>query len=478
LAAPTAPRRSLFRHPNYARLWAAATVSLFGTQVSQIAIPFFAAVILNASAGQVGLLTTIEFLPFLLFTLPAGVWVDRFPKKRILVIGDLGRAVMLVSIPIAYAVGVLTIWQLYVVGFVNGLMTVFFDVADQSYLPTILERDELIEGNAKLQVSQSSAQILGQPFGGGIVALVSAPIAVLIDAVSYLVSAGLILSIRERARRAAATLRNASAAGPTGVRTEADEVAPSPAAAGSVAAEAAVASSPGDAVAVDPLADPAAGATALDAGGGMRQQIMDGLRYILRHEYLANIAATTATSNLFSNIAFAIFPVYAYKVLLLTPPAVGTMGGLGGAGILLGALIANRIQARIGVGRTIILAAAATGPVNLLIPLATPESAFWFLSASFFLGSVLNVVYNVSQVSLRQAITPEYFLGRMNATMRFLVWGTIPIGSLIGAGLSEVIGVRSTIWVGSLLSLVCFLPVLLSPVRHIKTIPTEEPVAA
>jgi MFS family permease len=209
----------------------------------------------------------------------------------------------------------------------------------------------------------------------------------------------------------------------------------------------------------------------------MRRQIADGLRYILRHEYLGNIAATTATSNLFGNIAFAIFPVYAYKVLLLTPAAVGTIGGLGGAGVLLGALAANRLQARLGVGRTIILSAAVTGPVGLLMPLATPEMGFWFLSVSFFLGGALNVIYNVAQVSLRQAITPENFLGRMNATMRFLVWGTIPIGSLIGAGLSEVIGVRATIWVGSGLMLLAFLPVLFSPVRHIQTIPTEEPAA-
>jgi MFS family permease len=454
LASPTASRRSLFRHPNYARLWTAATVSLFGTQVSQIAIPFIAAVVLNASAGQVGLLTTIEFLPFLLFTLPAGVWVDRFPKKRILVVGDLGRGLMLVSIPVAYAVGALTIWQLYVVGFVNGVMTVFFDVADQSYLPTILERDELVEGNAKLQISQSSAQILGQPFGGGIVALVTAPVAVLIDAVSYLGSAGLILSIRERVK--AATEPRSRVDPATAVRaTAADEVVPGSAA--------------GTSIAVETTAD------VLEGPGGMRQQIADGLRYILGHEYLANIAATTAMSNLFSNIAFAIFPVYAYKVLLLTPAAVGTMGGLGGAGVLLGALVANRIQARIGIGRTIILAAAITGPISLLMPLATPELAFWLLSASFFLGSLNNVIYNVAQLSLRQAITPHQFLGRMNATMRFLVWGTIPIGSLIGAGLSEVIGVRATIWVGSLLSLLTFLPVFFSPVRHIRTIPSEEP---
>ena len=477
MASPTVPRRSLFRHPNYARLWTAATVSLFGTQVSQIAIPFFAAVILNASAGQVGLLVTIEFLPFLLFTLPAGVWVDRFPKKRILVIGDLGRAVMLASIPIAYAFGALTIWQLYVVGFVNGVMTVFFDVADQSYLPTILERDELVEGNAKLQISQSSAQILGQPFGGGIVAVLTAPVAVLIDAVSYVVSAGLILSIRERARDVAARIRPSNA-GTAVAATEADELAPSPAAVASVAIEGRASYEPAEAAGLDPEINPEAGAGALDAEGGMRQQIADGLRYILHHDYLANIAATTATSNLFGNIAFAIFPVYAYKVLELSPAEVGTIGGIGGAGVLLGALIANRVQLRLGVGRTIILAAASYGPVALLFPLATPETGFWLIAIALFVGGVLNVIYNVSQVSLRQAITPEHFLGRMNATMRFLVWGTIPIGSLIGAGLSEVIGVRPTVWVGAVLSFLPFLPVFFSPVRHIRTIPTEEPVAA
>jgi predicted MFS family arabinose efflux permease len=137
--------------------------------------------------------------------------------------------------------------------------------------------------------------------------------------------------------------------------------------------------------------------------------------------------------------------------------------------------VASRVQARIGVGRTIVGSAALFGPLSLLLPIATPETAFWLLSASFFLGSLNNVLYNISQVSLRQAITPEHFLGRMNATMRFLVWGTIPIGSLIGAGLSEVVGVRSTIWISAILSLFAFLPVLFSKVRGIQTIPTEDP---
>ena len=461
MAAPSPSRRSLFHHPNYRKLWAAATISMFGTQVSLIAIPYIAAVILEASPGEVGLLTTIEFLPFLLFTLPAGVWVDRFPKRLIMVGGDVGRAVLLASIPVAYALGGLTMLQLYIVGFGMGVMTVLFDVADQSYLPTILERDELIEGNSKLQISQSSAQILGQPLGGGIVALVNAPAALLLDAISYVGSAGLILWIRETGRRVVGVARPSEPAAAIAA-SEADDAGPGEAAGVSVAVEAAA-------------AETEAGARTAGASGGMRSQIVDGLRFILRHEYLGNIAATTATSNLFGNIGMAIFPVYVYRELQMSPAAVGTVGGLGGAGVLLGALVASRVQRRLGVGRTIVLTSLLFGPVNLLIPLATPNVALLFLSAAIFFTSINNVIYNVSQVSLRQAITPDHFLGRMNATMRFLVWGGIPIGSLIGAALSEVVGVRPTMWVSAILGLFAFLPVFLSKVRSIQEIPTEDP---
>jgi hypothetical protein len=374
---------------------------------------------------------------------------------------------MLASIPIAAALDALTIWQLYVVGFVNGVMTVLFDVADQSYLPTILERDELVEGNSKLQVSQSSAQILGQPLGGGIVALVTAPVAVLIDALSYLGSAGLILSIRERVRERATRARRPH--GPTGavLATEADEIEPA-AGGASVGLEASAAGSGEDGPKDLGNSPP----------GGMRTQIVEGLRYIAGHDYLGNIAATTATANLFGNIAGAIFAVYAYRELALQPAAVGTIGGLGGAGVLVAALLASRVQRRLGVGRTIVLTAALSGPIGLLVPLAVPETALLLLSLSLFLGSLNNVLYNIAQVSLRQAITPEHLLGRMNATMRFLVWGTIPIGSLIGAALAEVVGVRTTVWISAILGLFAFLPVLLSRVRTIQTIPTDEPDAA
>ena len=455
MAAPSATRRSLFRHPSYLKLWSAATVSLFGTQVSQIAIPFIAAVVLKASPGEVGLLTTIEFLPFIFFTLPAGVWVDRFRKQRILVIGDLGRALFLVSIPIAYALNGLTIWQLYVVGFVNGVMTVFFDVADQSFLPTILERDELVAGNSKLQISQSSAQILGQPIGGGLVALLTAPVAVLIDAASYVGSALLILWIRV-AGRGPATTPTASPTPDAATGTTEDVAAAGPNGGPSIAAEAAAA----------------------DDDAGMRSQIMAGLRYIGHHRFLASIAASTATSNLFTQIAFAIMPVYLYRTLGLSPATVGAIGGIGGAGVLVGALIASRLATTFGVGRVIVGSMFVSGVAGLLAPAAPPELAFWFVSLSFFGEGMAAVIYNVNQISLRQAITPEHFLGRMNATMRFLVWGTIPIGSLIGAGLSEVIGVHATIWIGAILGVFAVLPVLLSPVRSLREIPTEDPNVA
>jgi MFS family permease len=417
------PRRNLLaRNRDYLKLWSAATVSLFGTQVSLVAIPVIAIFLLDAPAFQVALLGTVEFLPFLLFTLPAGAWVDRLPRRLILVAGDFGRAAALLSIPIAYELGVLTIWQLYVVGFVNGFLTVFFDVADQSFLPAILEADELVEGNSKLQVSGSAAQVLGQPLGGGAVGLLGAPVAVFLDAVSFVVSGGLIFWIRKSE--------------PKHERA--------------------------------PVLDPNG------AAAGIRAEIAEGLRYVLGHPYLRYIAASTGLSNLFSNIAFATFAVFAYRTLGLTPFLVGLIGGLGSTGVLVGALVAGRISARIGVGRTILWSAVLSGPATLLAAVAQPATAVPILTAAFFLGSFTSVVYNISQVSLRQAITPQRIQGRMNATMRFLVWGTIPIGQIVGGVLATAVGVREAVIVGGALGCVAFVPILFSPVRSLWRIPTPE----
>ena len=415
-------RLGLLQQRDYLKYWSASTVSLFGTQVSQLAIPVIAVLLLDATPFEVGLLATVEMLPWIFFTLPAGVWVDRLPRRRILIGGDLGRAIVLGSIPVAWGLGVLTIWQLYLVGFANGVLTVFFDVADQSYLPTVVDREELVEGNAKLQVSASAAQILGQPIGGSIIALVSAPFAVTIDALSYVGSATLI----SRVKRV-----EASRTGPGGEGGDAP------------------------------------------ARSGMRTEMAEGLRYVLGNPILRSIAACTGSSNLCTNIVFAVFAVYVYRDLGLSPAAIGLVGGIAGFGILAGALIANRLATRFGVGRTIVGSALLYGPAGLLIPLAPADAPIPFFAAAMFLSGALAIVYNVNQVSLRQAITPERLLGRLNGTMRFLVWGTMPIGSLLGGILATVLGTHEAIWIGSILLVFTFVPLLFSPVLGLQKIPPQ-----
>ena len=443
-------RRSLFRKPDFARLWTAATVSLFGTQVTQIAIPFIAAVVLGASPGEVGLLVTVDFLPFLLFTLPAGVWVDRFSRKRILVIADIGRAIMLSSIPIAYALGVLTIGQLYLVGFVNGVFTVFFDVADQSYLPTVLERDELVDGNSKLQISQSAAMILGQPFGGGVIALFTAPIAIAVDALSFVASALLIFTIRrpevsQDATSGAAAVEAIAAAEPAGGGV-------------TVATEAAVARGTRGRQARHANRDHERAPLHRREQVPAEHRSDDRDREPLQQHRLRDVRGLRLPRA--GPVAAVRRPDRRDRRSRRVDRGPDREPGRRSASAL-----AGRSSGRIVIG----------GIAGLLVPLAPVGGALPYLAVAFFVSSITNVVYNVNQVSLRQAITPQRFLGRMNATMRFLVWGTIPIGSLIGAGLSEIIGVRSTVWVGSLLGLLPFLFVFFSPVRSLAKIPDTDP---
>src|SRR6478609_6800377 len=168
------PSRSLLRHPDFLKLWTAETVSVFGSAVTQLALPLIASTVLTVTPFEFGLLTTIELLPFILLSLPAGVCVDRLRRRPVLIIGDLGRAMAIASIPVAFAFDALTIWQLYIVGFINGCLTVFFDVAYQSYLPSIVERDQLVEGNSKLEITRSAAQILGPGLAGLLIGVVQA----------------------------------------------------------------------------------------------------------------------------------------------------------------------------------------------------------------------------------------------------------------------------------------------------------------
>jgi MFS family permease len=415
------PTGGLWRHPDFLKLWSAETVSQFGSQISGLAIPLVAIIVLKASAFEVAALTVIEFAPFLLFSLPAGVWVDRLRRRPILVIADLARAALLFSIPIAYAFDVLTLGQLFVTGFLFGIFTVFFDVAYQSYLPSLVDRTQLIDGNSKLEISRAGAQLGGPGVGGLLVGKLNGPVAIMIDAVSFVFSAVFLFSIRK----------------------------------------------------VEPKTAHQEG----ERGPGMKAEIREGLRYVLRHRYLRYIAACTATFNFFGSFIGAILLVYAVRSLHLSPELIGLALTLSNFGPLLGAFTANKISGRLGVGPTIIASSAIAGPMFLLVPLAPQNNiAVIYLTVCFAIGGFANVVYNITQVSFRQAITPERIQGRMNSVMRFIVWGTIPLGQLAGGALATGYGLRSSMWIGAIGCCLPFLPVLLSPVRSLREMP--EPLAA
>ena len=419
-AAPPGRRPSLWRHRDFLKLWSAQTVSQFGDEITGLALPLVAIITLGASPVEIGILGTFQFLPFILLTIPAGVWVDRMRRRPILIGADIGRALLLASIPVAYVGGWLSIPQLYVVGFLVGCLEVFFDVAYQSYLPSVVERDQLVEGNAKLELSTSASSVIGPGLAGFLVELFRAPFAMLFDALSYVGAVVLVALIR---------------------RPEMVE----------------------DPHAANPEGRPS-----------MRTEAVEGLRYVLGHPYLRNIAACTGTLNLFGNIGGVILLLYIVDELGISAGTVGIVFAIANLGVLLGALTAERLARRFGVGPTIVWSAFVSAFALVPVAIAPVDNAVPFLVASGIIGASTAVIYNVNQVSLRQAITPERMQGRMNATMRFIVWGTIPIGSLVGGGLGALIGLQNTIWVGAIGSFLGFLPVFFSRVRALRTIPEPE----
>jgi len=415
-------RPSLWRHRDFMMVWSAATVSILGSQVTLIAVPFIALTMLGSSVFQVSLLASVEMLPFLLFTLPAGAWLDRVRRRPVLIGADIGRGVVLMSIPVAYVAGSLSLGQLFVVAFITGTLTALFDVADQSYLPAILNRDDLVEGNAYLQISYSVAQIGGPTLGGNLIAIIAAPLAIAIDALSFFISGGFLSAIRRREevprRRLGESGRPAS----------------------------------------------------------MRSEIAVGLRYVLGSRYLRPIAACTGISNLFAAALFGVFPFLIWDELKLPPAFYGTVMGGASVGFLAGAALSSRLPRSLGIGRTIVVSAALGSPAFLLLTL-TPEDlnlAAVTLFVGWFVAGMSQVIYNVAQISLRQAVTPPEMQSRMNATMRFIVWGTIPIGSVMGGALATLVSVRAALILAALGSFMSVVPVLVSPLWSLRHIPEED----
>ena len=415
---------SLLRQGDFLKLWWGQAVSELGSGVTQLALPLVAVITLRASAFQVGALNAAEMAPFLVIGLPAGTIVDWLRRRQVMLAADLGRMVALGSIPLAAAFGALTLPQLYAVALVAGVLTVFFDVAYQSYLPAVVGREQLADGNGKLAATQQLAQVAGPAIGGGLVAAFGAATAIAADASSYLLSVASLIWIRE-----------------------------------------------GEDV---PVRD-----VSLSRLRALRRDTVEGLRYVMRHRTLRLVAGCTGSANLSSSMAYAVLVLFMVRRLHLSPAAIGGIFAVGSVAGVGAALIGGWLLRVAGVGRVTIAGSFVAAIAGALPPLAgRGPGALWVL-AGVSLAGFGAVVYNVGQVSYRQAITPDRLLGRMNATMRFMVWGTMPIGALIGGTLGGTIGLRPTLWVAAAVGLVAPLFVLASPLRRLRIMPTavEEPTA-
>jgi MFS family permease len=406
------PALGLLRDHDFRGLFLSTTVSQFGRELTVLALPLVAVLALDASEFEVGLLAAMASAAFLLIGLPAGAWVDRMRRRSVLVVGDLARAAILVSVPIAWWTGALTIWQLYAVALGIGVFTVFFDVAYQSYLPHLVGRDNLIEGNAKLETVRSTAQLGGPALAGQLIAWLTAPVALLVDAIAMGASALFVALIRKR------------------------EYKPAPA-----------------------------------PGSKLGAEIREGLRFVLGNRLLRDIVICTSWFNLCASAYFAMMIVFLSREIGLSPALIGLFASMAGIGGLVGAFLARPLAERIGQGRILWVATLVTTPGMLLLPAAQPGWTVWLGAAGMIVMGVGIVVYNVTQVSFRQGLTPDRLLGRMNATVRFIVWGTQPLGALLGGILGQAYGSRTALWVGGLACCLGFLPVLLSPLRNLRELP-------
>jgi MFS family permease len=413
-------RSGLWRHRDFLLLWGGQSVSELGSAITVLALPLTAVVVLRASTFQVGLLTAASTAAFLVIALPAGAVVDRLAKRRLMAWCDAARVLVIGSVPVTAALHVLTMAQLYAVALLAGIATVFFDVAYQSYLPALVGREQLVDGNGKLQTTAEVARLAGPGLGGGLVGLIGAAGAMAADAVSYAVSVASLLLIRAREPRPARAAGTA-AAGPSLAR--------------------------------------------------LRGEVMAGLSFVLREPILRKIVACTGTANLFGGVAQALEIIFLVRVLHVPPALTGlAVAGTALFGVAGGAL-SGWLARRIGSARIIWVSMVGFGGAALVMPLARPGWGVLLFVAGWGSYSFTGVVYNVAQLSYRQAVCPPELMGRMNAAVRWIVWGTIPLGGLLGGVIGSALGVRPSLFVAVIGSWAAGLWVLFSPLRGMRDVP-------
>lgn len=409
---PTLPRPPrLSSQPDFRTLWTGYSVSAAGSEVTVLAVPLCAAVLLGASAFQMGLLTAAATLPHLLIGLLAGVWVDRLPRRRpLLVTADLLAAAALLTIPLAWWLGVLTVPQLIVAELLVGSCRVVFRPAYQSHLPDVVPSEQLTVASGHLRTSDSVAMLAGPGLGGLLVQAVSAPVAVLVDAVSFVVSAVCIRTVRAAER-------------PARPRTDARS---------------------------------------------LRRDLAEGLRTVLADGSLRAIAGAAANLNLFGMLVLALFVVYATRDLGFSAGLVGAVVTLGGVGAVAGALLAARVSAALGAGRTIVLASVVFSFALFAVPLA--HGPRWVelavIGAGELVGGVAVMLFDVTSAGVTLTTVPTDLLGRVSSCMAFLTQGVKPLGALAGGMLGTALGLHTALVVAAVGATTTMLWTIFSPLRH------------
>jgi predicted MFS family arabinose efflux permease len=375
-------------------LWIGETISQLGNAMAVVGVPLVAVIVLHASTFVIGVLTAAAWLPWLIIGLPAGAWVDRLPARRVMIACDAISAVVYASVPAAAWAGVLTTGQIVAVQLLGGAASVLFMTAYQVYLPSLVKPDELIEGNTKMQGSASAALFAGPSLAGLVAQLLGAVTALLGNAVSFVVSAACLIGTRPA------------------------EPGPGPAAAPRQVRRA-----------------------------GLRREIADGLLLVLRDPFLRQLSTFWAVANLALTGYAALLVVFLVRVIGLTPGSVGLLTAIPGIGGILGAVLTGRVTAWLGTSRGLLLSTLCAVPFGLLIPLTGPGLRLAFYVMGSLLAYTGIAVGNIIIAAFRQSYSPPGMCGRVTATMRFLIFGTSPIGALLGGSLGTWLGVRDALWV-------------------------------
>lgn len=428
---------SILRHSDFRRLWTADLLSQLGARLGMIAFPLLAVLNLDASTFQVSLLRTCETAAWLVLGLFAGAWVDRVRCLPVLVFADVGRALLFASIPVAAAFDVLSLPQLYLVLALGGALTVFFDVAHTSYPPRLLEPDQLLPANAKLAANHSVAAVLGAGAGGILVQWLSAAVTIGINAAGFLWSALWLRSIRT------------------------PEIHPARSHLGQHAAD----GSPSPAVDED---EPV---RRKPVRRQLRREIAEGLRYVAGHELLRPIAMNSAVTMLFQSATMGVTVVFLVREIHLEPSTIGILSMVGLLSALVASALTERLSRRLGDARALLLASIGIGVAFTAQSLTSPGLGLgWYVGSTLLAGFCIIVAY-ILQVSIRQRVCPADLQGRVSATMSFLSWGVAPLGSLLGGLLGTAIGLRPTLWIAGLATLILGSTVLLlSPFRTLRTL--------